>query len=230
MSRILSIEDDPSIQQIVSTALHLEGFDVHYAFSGDEGYKKLFASDPDLVLLDMMLPGMSGAEVLKAVHSHPDLRRIPVIVMTAFGGGGSRVLEQTVKALGAVEYLEKPFQVKELVRRVKDCIARHPRPAEPGRELAAGDFRLDSRLKTVRVNDKLVATLPGLRYATLAALAAAEGPMEKEALLHKVWGEDGSLSALEKTVSRLRHDLGAEAYRLKTTSEGYELVTRADTH
>ncbi|TBR22287.1 response regulator, partial [bacterium] len=131
MSRILSIEDDASIQQIISTALHLEGFDVHYAFSGDEGYKKLFASDPDLVLLDMMLPGMSGAEVLKAVHSHPDLRRIPVIVMTAYGGGGSRVLEQTVRALGAVEYIEKPFKVSELVRRVKQCLARHPRPAEP---------------------------------------------------------------------------------------------------
>lgn len=229
MSRILSIEDDASIQQIVSTALHLEGFDVHYAFSGDEGYKKLFSSDPDLVLLDMMLPGMSGADVLKAVHGHPDLRRIPIIVMTAYGGGGSRVLEQTVRALGAVEYIEKPFKVKELVRRVKDCLARHPRPSEPGREVTAGDFRLDSRLKTVRVQDKLVATLPGLRYGLLAALAAAEGPVPKEELLHRVWGEDGSLSALEKTVSRLRQDLGAEAYRLKTTPEGYELVTRADT-
>lgn len=229
MSRILSIEDDPEIQQLVSSALHQEGFDVHYAFSGDEGYKKLFSSDPDLVILDMMLPGMSGAEVLKAVHGHPDLRRIPVIVMTAYGGGGSRVLEQTVRALGAVEYLEKPFKVSELVRRVKQCLARHPRPAEPGRETVAGDFRLDSRLKTVRVKDKLVATLPGLRYALLAALAGAEGPMERQALLRKVWGEEsGSLSALEKTVSRLRQDLGTEAYRLKTTAEGYELVTTAD--
>ena len=228
MSRILSIEDDASIQQVVSTALHLEGFDVHYAFSGDEGYKKLFSSDPDLVLLDMMLPGMSGADVLKAVHGHPDLRRIPVIVMTAYGGGGSKVLEQAVRAMGAVEYIEKPFKVAELVRRVKQCLARHPRPAEPGRETVAGDFRLDSRLKTVRVKDKLVATLPGLRYALLVALATAEGPVSKEALLKKVWGDDASLSALEKTVSRLRQDLGDEAFRLKTAADGYELVTTAD--
>ena len=228
MARILSIEDDPSIQHLVSMALNLEGHDVHYAFSGDEGYQKLFAVNPDLVILDLMLPGMSGADILKAVHSHPDLRRIPILVMTAFGGGGSRVLEQTVRALGAVEYLEKPFRVKELVRRVKECLARHPRPSEPGRELATGDVRLDARLKTVRVSDRLVATLPTLRFDLLATLARAEGPVAKEKLLESLWHGRGSLAALEKAVSRLRRDLGPQAFRLKTSSTGYEFVTQAD--
>lgn len=228
MARILSIEDDPSIQHLVSMALNLEGHDVHYGFSGDEGYQKLFAVNPDLVILDLMLPGMSGADILKAVHSHPDLRRIPILVMTAFGGGGSRVLEQTVRALGAVEYLEKPFRVKELIRRVKECLARHPRPAEPGRELSMGDVRLDARLKTVRVSDRLVATLPTLRFDLLAALARADGPVPREKLMQALWHGRGSLAALEKAVSRLRRDLGPQSFRLKTSSTGYEFVTRAD--
>ena len=229
MARILSIEDDASIQQVISVALNLEGHEVHYAFSGSEGYQKVFSVRPDLVMLDMMLPGMSGAEVLKALHSHPDLKGIPVLVMTAFGDnkrGG--VLEQTVRALGAVEFLQKPFRINELTRRVKDCLALRPAAPEPGRETRKGDVRLDSRLKTVMVHDRLVATLPHSRFELLAALVAADGPVAREDLIARFWGSKEGRSALEKAVSRLRSDLGAQAFRLKTTPGGYEFVTTAD--
>lgn len=229
MARILSIEDDASIQQVISVALNLEGHEVHYAFSGDEGYQKVFSVRPDLVMLDMMLPGMSGAEVLKALHSHPDLKGIPVLVMTAFGDnkrGG--VLEQTVRALGAVEFLQKPFRVNELTRRVKACLALRPAAPAPGRELRKGDVRMDSRLKTVMVHDRLVATLPHNRFELLAALVSADGPVSREELLERFWESKEGRSALEKAVSRLRSDLGAQAFRLKTTPGGYEFVTTAD--
>ncbi|MBI3298888.1 MAG: response regulator transcription factor [Elusimicrobia bacterium] len=229
MARILSIEDDPSIQQVLSVALNLEGHEVHYAFSGDEGFKKIFTSRPDMVILDLMLPGMSGAEVLKALHGHPELKGTPVLVMTAFGGGqrGS-VLEQTVKALGAVEYLEKPFRIPELLRRVKACLAARPKESAPGREIRSGEMRLDTRLRTVLVNDRLVATLPPSRFELLAALASADGPLAKEELLTRVWRGRAGPAALEKAISRLREDLGDQAFRLKTTPGGYEFVARAD--
>ncbi|MBI5594692.1 MAG: response regulator transcription factor [Elusimicrobia bacterium] len=229
MARILSIEDDASIQQVISVALNLEGHDVHYAFSGDEGYQKVFSVRPDLVMLDMMLPGMSGAEVLKALHTHPDLKGIPVLVMTAFGDnkrGG--VLEQTVRALGAVEFLAKPFRINELTRRVRACLAARPARAETGREVRRGDVRLDTRLRTVLIHDRLVATLPHNRFELLAFLASADGPVAREALVERFWKKPEGRSALEKAVSRLRSDLGAQAFRLKTTPGGYEFVTTAD--
>ncbi|MDE2292732.1 MAG: response regulator transcription factor [Elusimicrobia bacterium] len=230
MARILSIEDDPSIQQVISMALNLEGHEVDYAFSGEEGYQKIFSKRPDLVILDMMLPGMTGADVLKALHTHPDLRGIPVLVMTAYGGGSrGSVLEQTVRALGAVEYLQKPFRVAELNRRVKSCLAsRPPTPPPPGRELGAGDVRLDTRLRSVVIGGRHVATLAEKRFELLAALVEADAPVSREDLIKRLWGSGGSDAALEKTVSRLRTDLGEHSFRLRTTAGGYDFVSKSD--
>lgn len=227
MARILSIEDDASLQHLISAALNAEGYEVHYAFTGKEGYQKVFGLDPDLVVLDLMLPGMNGVDIIKAMQAHPDLRNIPILVMTAYGGK-TDVLERSLKALGAVEYLEKPFHVRDLIRRVKLCLARFPKPATPGREIRSGDVRLDTRLKTVRIHDRLVTTLPDKRFELLAALIQAEGALTKDKLLERVWGREGSLAALEKTISRLREDLGPHAFRLRTAAGGYEFVSRAD--
>ena len=102
MPRILSGEDDPDFQHLISIALRNQGFEVHYAFTGKEGCEKTLSLNPDLVLLDMMLPVMNGVEVIKELKKHKATRDIPFIIMTAYPAE-AHFFESEVKSLGSVE-------------------------------------------------------------------------------------------------------------------------------
>lgn len=227
MARILSIEDDADLQKLIGVALHAQGYDVHYAFNGKEGYDKILALNPDVVILDLMLPQMNGVDIIKAAQAHPEARQIPILVMTAYGDE-SNVLENSVKATGAVEFLRKPFEMRDFLRLVKSCLARNTKPQSPREELKRGVVRLDTQMRTVWVNDKLIGTLTDKRFELLSLLLQSEGGVKKEKLLKEMGGASGKPAALEKTVQRLREDLGPEAGRLRTTADGYEFLTRAD--
>src|SRR5262245_6867407 len=118
MPRILSVEDDPDFQHLVSYALRPQGFEVHYAFSGPEGLEKALSLNPDLILLDMNLPGLNGVEVMKALQKEKATRGLPVIVLTAYAAD-SIFMESSVKALSPVEYLRKPVPPEQLVRAIR---------------------------------------------------------------------------------------------------------------
>ncbi|MBI4345826.1 MAG: response regulator transcription factor, partial [Elusimicrobia bacterium] len=159
MARILSIEDDADLQHLIGLTLHSNGFEVQYAFNGKEGYEKILSMHPDLILLDLMLPGMNGIEILKAVKSNKEVRDLPIIVITAYGDDVS-MLEHSVKALGAVEYLRKPIEMSVLVSHIRRALAASPKLEAPPEEIRRGVIRADPRFRTLFINDRLVATLP----------------------------------------------------------------------
>jgi DNA-binding response OmpR family regulator len=225
MARILSVEDDPDLQHLLSLALQGQGYELHYAFTGREGYEKALALDPDLILCDMMLPVLNGVEMIMMLKTHARARQIPVVVMTSYSNDAS-FLESKIKPLGVVEYLRKPIKIEDMVRLVKRLLAaRAPREdAAPGAR--KGAVRVDPRFRSVWINDKLVATLAPKRFEILQTLVEKRGAVTREALIKTTWPDrSDAKNLLEKTIQRLREDLGPlEAVRIRTTSDGYELI------
>ncbi len=222
MPRILSVEDDPDFQHLISLALRNQGFEVHYAFTGPEGHEKALSLNPDLILLDMMLPGLNGPEVVKLLQKSKATKNIPVIVLTGYPGDAN-FFESEIKALAAVEYLRKPVDLEALVKLIKRMLSGNKtKPAFP--VWKKGDFRIIPESKTVWIGGLMIANLAPKRFEVLFHLLQSGDEVAWEELLTKIWGRDGSKNDLEKTVQRLREDLGAEAWRLSTTRNGYKLA------
>ncbi len=224
MARLLIIEDNGEFQQLLSLTFFREGYEVYYAFNGKEGYDKLLAVRPDLVLLDLMMPVLNGVEVIKLVNANTAVRDTPILVMTAHGDKAD-LLESSILAQGAVEYVRKPFELAHLKAVVRRLLAQSPRRAAASAEAVKGSLRLDLKLRTLWIDDRNAGSLPPTRAEVLRVLLEANGPVAREKLLREVWGDEGSVAALEKTIQRLREDLGPEeSRRLQTTEDGYELV------
>lgn len=224
MARILIIEDDGDLQQMLSIAFNQEGYEVHYAFNGKEGYEKILAHQPDVICLDLMMPVLNGVEVIKLVTTNTLVRDIPIIVMTAHGDKAD-MLEHSIKAQGVREYLRKPFEIAELKGIVRRMLSQYPRKPAPPSQVAKGQVRLDVKLRTVWISDKMVATLSPTKAELLRALIESKSAVKREKLLQAVWAGEGSNSALEKTIQRLREDLGpTNGHRIQTTPDGYELI------
>ena len=223
MSKVLIIEDDGDLQQILSLTLSKDGYELHYAFNGKEGLDKMVSLQPDVVLLDLMLPVLNGAEVMKQVSTNTSLKDIPIIVMTAHGDKAD-MLESSMKAQGARAYMRKPFELGEVRSLVKRMLSQYPRVPVTAAQVAKGQVRLDLKFRTVWISDRRVATLSPMKARVLELLLQSKGPVKRETILKDVWGDAGAVPALEKTIQRLREDLGAESRRLQTTAEGYEIV------
>ena len=123
MPRILSIEDDVDLQQVVAYVLKKKGWEVVFAYDGKDGLEKALELKPDLILLDMMLPGLNGIEVITQLKAHATTREIPVVVMTAFPSD-AQFIESVAVAMGAVKYLAKPVHIDVLVKTVEDLLPR----------------------------------------------------------------------------------------------------------
>jgi DNA-binding response OmpR family regulator len=226
MARLIIIEDDPELQHLLGLTLYKQGYECTYAFNGKEGFEKILAGPPDLILLDLMLPVLSGTEVVKLVMENPALRPIPIIVMTGWSGDADK-LERSLRDQGVREYVQKPLIMADLSRLIQRVLRDRPTaPASRARQASKGNVRLDLRLRTVWIDDKLVATLPPQRAGLLKVLLESRGPVTKEKLIEEVWGgSKAELSALEKAIQRLREDLGpSERARIQTSSEGYEFL------
>src|SRR5579863_2253170 len=198
MASLLSVEDDADLQQALGMALYSAGFDMHYAFNGKEGLDKVLSLHPDLVLLDLMLPMMSGQEVLKRMRATPELKTLPVIVLTAMADDENK-LERELKNLGSVWYVRKPFNLRELtelIRRVlKTQAAQLPAPPS----VSKGALRLDPKCRTLWIQDRLIATLSPKKARLVQALLESQGPVKRLKLLEKVWDREGEINTLEKT-------------------------------
>ncbi|MDE2314106.1 MAG: response regulator transcription factor [Elusimicrobia bacterium] len=226
----MSIEDDPDIQHLIGSALFQDGYDVHYAWNGQEGYEKILELKPALVLLDLMLPIMSGVDVLKKMQENKATAAVPVIIVTAFGDEAD-MLKRAVQIMGAACYLRKPVLPNELVAAVKQVLRRFPkadgrRPGLPDPdELRKGCLRVDCKQLTVWINDRLVATLPDREFALLQCLLKHAGDVPRSTLLSRLGYSPAQSGALKQSVHRLRRAFGpAEMRRIKTTKRGYELV------
>ena len=204
-TKILLVDDDPNIRQLVNLYLVKEGFEVEMSERGDEALKKVLASPPDLILLDVMLPGMDGWQVLREVRRSSN---VPIIMLTAKDETFDKVLGLE---LGADDYVAKPFDMKELVARIKAVIRRYqsPEPAETGKALNFPGLTVDISQYTVTLMGREM-EMPPKELELLNFLASHPNQVfTREQLLEQVWGYDyfGDSRTVDVHVKRLREKL-----------------------
>ena len=226
---VLVIEDDRDIAGLLKLHLEDEGFEVRVAGDGPEGLAKARVAVPDLVILDLMLPGMSGLEVCK------ELRRTaytPILMLTARSSEVDRVVGLEI---GADDYLTKPFSILELIARVKalfrrvDAIQDVERRGD-SRTIQAGELRIDVEKRCVSIGDHEV-NLTAREFDLLAHFARHPGRVYTRAeLLDSVWGyaHDGYEHTVNSHINRLRakieHDPGRPRYILTVWGVGYKFT------
>lgn len=180
---MLVVDDEPMVREVVAKYLQLDGFDVHEAADGDAAMAWLADHRPELVVLDIMLPGVDGLAVLRHLRS---VGNIPVILLTARAEEVDRIVGLE---LGADDYVVKPFSPRELAARVRTVLRRSsaPAPAEAGARLAFDGLHLDTRCREVTVDDHLVALTPK-EFDLLAFLAGSPRQVfSRRQLLASVW-------------------------------------------
>jgi DNA-binding response OmpR family regulator len=209
MKRILVIEDDPDIA--LSLRLKLErdgGFEVQTAHDGAEGLRLALDRPPDLVLLDVNLPGMDGFEVCRRLREEPATAATPVIMLTARIGESDRVAGLD---LGADDYITKPFSPKEALARIRAVLRRSDRSEEGPEALADGPLRVDVAARRAEVAGRDLG-LTRKEFDLLVELIRQRGRvLTRERLLETVWGYDypGETRTVDVHVRRLRQKLGS---------------------
>lgn len=198
--RVLLIEDDPSIVAGLELNLSLEGYEVLTAADGENGYRLAVDRAPDLILLDIMLPGVNGLEVLRRLRQLD--ADVPVLILTARGEEADKVLGLT---LGADDYISKPFNLGELRARINASLRRQRLRAADQAVLEFGDVRVDLDRHLVRRAGKDVA-LTAREFALLAHfLRNPERALTRDTLLSEVWQTDYlSQRTIDNFVGRLR--------------------------
>ena len=203
------IEDDETIASAVTARLRAEGFAVEVAADGPSGIALVERLRPDLVVLDVMLPGLDGLEVCRVIQRE---RPVPVLMLTARDSEADLLLGLSV---GADDYLTKPFSPRELVARV-EAILRRVRRAEPGAApLRIGEVVVDLAARRVRRGDEVVHLTP-IEFDLLTTLAARPGVVLSRAqLLSQVWGysDPAGERTVDAHVAALRRKLGASLVR-----------------
>lgn len=225
MSRILIVEDEVDIADLVALHLRREGFEPVLAYDGITGLDLARTRAPDLILLDLMLPGMDGVRLFKELRRFPGTRKTPVIMLTARAQTEDRVAGLE---LGADDYVTKPFSPKELMLRIKVALKRAEAIAEATDILAAGPFRFDLP-SFVCYMDDLPLELTLTEYKLLLFLCErVESPCTRTDLLRGVWGYSDTANSrtLDTHVKRLRGKLGKHADSIETARNvGYVLRT-----
>ncbi|MEU0530893.1 response regulator transcription factor [Amycolatopsis tolypomycina] len=202
--RVLVVDDDETVRDVVRRYLEVAGFTVDQAGDGAEGLARFAAHEPDLVVLDVMMPGINGLEVCRRLRQ---VSSVPIVMLTALGEEENRIAGLQ---LGADDYVTKPFSPKELALRVASVLrrARMPRPEPAAAELVDGDLRLQMKARTATLGGREL-PLTTREFDLLAFFLAHPGVAYSRAdLLEKVWGWDfGDQSTVTVHVRRLREKI-----------------------
>lgn len=223
MATILVVDDEISIQELVKLYLEKEGFRVEPAGSGKEALQLLDAVKPSLVVLDIMLPDMSGFDVCRELRQRAD---VPVLMLTARKDDIDKILGLE---MGADDYLTKPFNPRELVARIRAVLRRTGSGQRPGKLIEAGNLRIDLARREVTVAGT-VAKLRTKEFELLAALAQNFGiVLTRERLLEMIWETDyyGETRTVDMHINHVRDRLTAADVEVETVrGVGYKLVKR----
>jgi two-component system phosphate regulon response regulator PhoB len=227
---VLIVDDEPDLRTLLEVNLKQAGYRTVQAASGHEALRRAQSHEPDVILLDLNLPDLSGTDVCRRLKADPATQHIPIVMLTARTTEADRI---TGFELGAEDYLAKPFSIRELILRL-DVVRRRggasPRSA-PRRVYQLGPLEVDTEAFSVQVAGRRV-TLALLEFRLLVYLLEAEGKVRtREELLKNIWGypPDSDSRTIETHVKRLRAKLGEAGELIETVrSVGYRLVTHED--
>jgi len=202
MTKILVVEDEPSFSDALSYLLGREGFEVVIADDGVKAVQEFERHGADLILLDLMIPGMSGLDVCKAIRTKSN---VPIIMLTAKDGEVDKVLGLE---FGADDYVTKPYSSRELAARIRAVLRRRGDESEPSHEaaLTAGPVRIDVERHLVTINNQPT-TFPLKEFELLEFLVRNSGRvLTRTQLIDRVWGSDyfGDTKTLDVHIKRLR--------------------------
>ncbi|HEY5729756.1 MAG TPA: response regulator transcription factor [Anaerolineales bacterium] len=220
MTKILVVDDEPSITNLVSAYLKPEGYEVFIASDGNAGLKAIRAFKPDVVILDVMLPGMDGIELLSRLRRESD---VYVIMLTARTEETDRIVGLSV---GADDYVTKPFSPRELVARVKAALRRIETGSGSGGERSVFSFqhvRIDVGARKVTMDENPI-ELTTVEFDLLKTLAENHGRvLSREQLLEKVWGGEyfGEIRVVDVHLGHVRQKLGRDDLIATVRGVGY---------
>jgi len=223
---VLVVEDETDVVDLLRYNLSKAGFDVQIARDGLEGLEMARKGRPDVIILDLMLPGMDGQNVCRALKKDPETESLPILMLTAKGEPEERVrgLE-----LGADDYVTKPFSPRELVLRVQ-ALLRRLRANSNSHLLEIDQFRVDKGNFEIRLEGKRL-DLTITEFKLLSTLIERRGRiLSRESLLQDVWGYQNAIDTrtVDTHMRRLREKLGSQAARLETIrGEGYRFNVEA---
>jgi len=223
-AKILVADDEEDVLNLVSMNLKNAGFTVLQAVDGSEAIQKARTQSPALIVLDIMLPGMSGLEVCRALKGEAATAQIPVILLTAKAEEVDRIVGLE---LGADDYITKPFSPRELVLRVKSVLRRGTATGEASDHFKVGAITVDRARHQVRVKNKPV-ELTATEFKLLTLLIERRGRVQsRDKLLNDVWGYESLIDTrtVDTHVRRLREKLGAAADCIETVRGfGYRIA------
>ena len=223
---ILIVEDEPSQVEILRYNLTRQGFVVRIEMDGEDGLRAAAEDPPDLILLDWMLPNMSGIEICRQLRRRKETREIPVIMLTARSEESDKVRGLDI---GADDYVTKPYSVKELIARVRAAL-RRPAASVVADKLSVGTVEVDIQRHTVTCGGASVETSP-TEFRLLVALMQNPGRVfSREQLLDRVWGISAELETrtVDVHVGRLRRALkAARGQNLIRTVRGFGYAIEA---
>ena len=215
MARILIVEDEKKIARFLELELTHEGYEVLTAFDGRTGLDTALEADPDLLILDLMLPELSGIEVCRRLRHTSD---VPIIMLTAKDAVSDKVMGLD---MGADDYVTKPFAIEELLARIRVAMkkrrARDSEPPKAAEVLSSGPVTLDLDSWQAKVRGEAVA-LTKKEFDTLKYLMEHEGKaVTRDQLMNEVWGYDyiGDSNIVDVYIRYLRHKID-DTYRIKT--------------
>lgn len=225
--KVLIIDDEMHIVELLRFNLETLGYKTIYSYDGFDGFIKAKEEKPDLILLDWMLPNISGIEVLKKIREDADLKKIPVIMLTAKNMEDDKVEGLEV---GADDYITKPFSIKELLARITSVMRRYGmNTGKESEELTAGNLKLNLTKHEVKINDKKV-DLTLKEFELLKLLLKNRGKvLSRNFLLDEIWGYEyyGETRTVDVHIRYLRKKLeeaGADEKYIETIrGVGYKI-------
>jgi len=221
--KIFIVEDDPDIAELLLFNLDKEGFKVKQEFNGEKAYDEIIKNPPDLLILDLTLPGLSGIEICKYLRENARTKNLPIIMLTARTQEIDKIIGFEI---GADDYITKPFSIRELIARV-NALLRRSLPASID-FFEKGDLKVYFNMHRVECISKEIPLTP-TEYNLLEALITAKGRvLSRFDLLEIVWGVDyyGETRTVDVHIKRLRDKLGKCAGYIETVKGvGYRLQT-----
>ena len=221
---ILIVDDEPDVADLLKYHLQKAGYQTLTAGNGSKALEIARRSRPEAIVLDLMLPGMSGLEVCRELRKHPDTAALGVLMLTAKGQPSERIngLE-----IGADDYVTKPFSPKEVVLRVQALVRRSQAAREGGGVVESGDVRIEKGSFEITLAGTRL-ELTTTEFKLLCLLVERRGRVQsRDVLLKEVWGYENSIDTrtVDTHIRRLREKLGGSADRIETLrGEGYRFA------